>query len=496
MTHRSAATRVVRFGLYRFDAGSGQLDGPQTQVLLRPRVAAVLLALLDAAPATLSQQQLLTQAWSDTHVAPAGLARVISELRKALRAEPSAIETRPKRGYRFTLPVTADADSPLASDDDARRTVVLTARPRRPVGPHRWIAVAIPALVLLSLGVLRPGGAAPFPENPPVAPDARERMSRSEFQEGYKAWGLWSPASMEQALHHFRRSARVAPDLWFGYVGIADAQLGRVLMSAEPDPSGLERARAAAERAIQLGPAVAAAHSAFGSVAIVADWDWDGADAAFSRALALNAFSYVTYQRRGLLRLLEGRFSDARSDFERSLELQPDHADALVFLAFAEYCATHYGRALALLERLPDNPGKRRESLRIRAASYAMQARFDEALLALRQASVSDVDRLAAEAWIEARRGNRSGAEEALAALKGACREHGIAWCDASLADAALGRTDEAFASLREGVRRKRWEVLVSAVDPRLAPLHDDPRWDDFLASLGGARRAASLPAP
>ena len=97
---------------------------------------------------------------------------------------------------------------------------------------------------------------------------------------------------------------------------------------------------------------------------------------------------------------------------------------------------------------------------------------------------VNDSDRLAIEAWLAARRGDQSLAEEALKQLEVACRREKVTWCDSSFPQAALGHLDHAFASLQEGLRQRDWKVLFLSIDPRLKSLHSDPRWQDFTTAF------------
>jgi DNA-binding winged helix-turn-helix (wHTH) protein len=507
MDQRPPATRSYQFGVYRFDTLLGRLESPLASVVLRQKVADLLAALLEVAPEPLSKQELIERVWQDTHIAASGVARVMNELRAALGEEPKAIETLPKRGYRFTLDVTWE---PHGVRPDARSAPEpLVAVQPAPVQPapetvstrrkFRLAVMLIPAasliLIPIALGWLHLRTEfAPFPEHPPFDAQEREFIARREFQAGYRAWGLWLPAQMDIALEHFRRAGIVDPDLWFGFVGMAEAYLGQVLLSPDADPEALTWAQQAAERAVQLGPQVAVAHCAVGSTALIADWNWRRAEAAFQQALSLNAFSYVAYQRRGLLRMLQGRFADARADLERSLELQPEYSDALVFLAYTEYCARNYERVLSLLEELPDNPGKRREAVRIKAACYAMERRFPEARGALASTTIFEPDRLAAEAWIEARRGHTDAASRMLIQLRAQCLERKMAWCNTVAVEAALGRSDDAFASIEAGLRVRHWKLLLLAVDPSLTPLHGDPRWEFFVRRVRTSQDVSSAP--
>jgi TolB-like protein/Tfp pilus assembly protein PilF len=103
-----ASDSQYEFGSYRLDAQSGMLFREGARVALSPKVAELLVALVQAEGSVLTREQLLQQVWPDTVIEEGGLSSHISMLRKALRMGPTGqdfIETLPKRGYRFAAPV-------------------------------------------------------------------------------------------------------------------------------------------------------------------------------------------------------------------------------------------------------------------------------------------------------------------------------------------------------------------------------------------------------
>jgi TolB-like protein/Tfp pilus assembly protein PilF len=96
------------FGAYRLDSHSGMLFRAGEHVALPPKVAELLVALVQAAGRVLTREELLQRLWPDTVVEEGSLTSHISLLRKALGEGPKAqdfIETLPKRGYRFVAPM-------------------------------------------------------------------------------------------------------------------------------------------------------------------------------------------------------------------------------------------------------------------------------------------------------------------------------------------------------------------------------------------------------
>jgi TolB-like protein/tetratricopeptide (TPR) repeat protein len=93
------------FGSFRLDSSGPLLFRRGEVVSLAPKVADVLLVLLENCGKVVEKEDLLKKVWPDTFVVEGSLARTVSILRKALGEEQEYIVTVPKRGYRFVAPV-------------------------------------------------------------------------------------------------------------------------------------------------------------------------------------------------------------------------------------------------------------------------------------------------------------------------------------------------------------------------------------------------------
>lgn len=326
-----AEKRQYRFGPYEFGPVSGMLTHGKDTIPLRPKIADLLTSLVRSAPEVVLKDDLISRVWPDTNIVESGLARNVNELRKSLSEEPEAIETIPKRGYRFTIPVESTG-APSGVDP----------APPAPVSPLRspsWLRRG----AILALGVVGAAASAPLlrrlaksnasPSTVPLAARSAAEVEtevKKEGAAGYHNWGKWEEPAMHQALIHFRRAASLDARLWYGYVGLADSYLGLVMLANRIDPEWGQWARHAAERAVQLGPNIAITHCALGSVRLVLDWDSKAAAAAFENALRANVFNYVAYQRRGVLRTIQGRFEEARVDLRKATELKPEFFDGQI----------------------------------------------------------------------------------------------------------------------------------------------------------------------
>jgi len=103
--------RSYCFGPFRYDCGQRLLFRGEEMVPLAPKVGETLRVLLEHHGMVVEKAELMREVWPDTTVEEIGLARNISQLRKALGDESEAsgyIETLPKRGYRFVGEIAGD----------------------------------------------------------------------------------------------------------------------------------------------------------------------------------------------------------------------------------------------------------------------------------------------------------------------------------------------------------------------------------------------------
>lgn len=173
-----------RFGLFEFDAASGELRKQGRLVRIEPQPASALALLLSRPAEVVTRDELRAHLWgADTHVDfDRGLAYCIGQVRTALgdsADNPRFVETLPRRGYRFVAPLQPVA--PTAFGSTAVPTAAasqLENAPTSPVvdGPHSltsvrargWWPVAV-LTVLVVAGLVWTAWARIAPTRPMVA---------------------------------------------------------------------------------------------------------------------------------------------------------------------------------------------------------------------------------------------------------------------------------------------------------------------------------------
>ena len=112
----SQKSRTIRFGSFEVDPESGELSRNGTNIRLQQQPLQILLTLLSRHGEVVTREELRRQLWADNTFVDFehGLNAAIKRLRDALgdsAENPKFIETLPRRGYRFLVPVSGAENS-------------------------------------------------------------------------------------------------------------------------------------------------------------------------------------------------------------------------------------------------------------------------------------------------------------------------------------------------------------------------------------------------
>ena len=112
-----STSRIIRFGVFEFDRGTGELRKHGLRIKLQGQPVDILSMLLERPGEVVTREELQTRLWAaDTFVDfEHSLNAAIKRLRMALgdsAAAPRFVETLARRGYRFIAPLSQPAEEP------------------------------------------------------------------------------------------------------------------------------------------------------------------------------------------------------------------------------------------------------------------------------------------------------------------------------------------------------------------------------------------------
>jgi len=133
-----------------------------------------------------------------------------------------------------------------------------------------------------------------------------------------------SPDDMLAAIEHFNHAVDIDPQFALSWSGLAEAWLELPNYVAAFDPIRVRmEATAAANRAIALDPDSPNAAAALGWHRLLHDYDWDGAEKSFKRALSVDASNVNALHWYSHLLSWQGNHDEAIALAQRALESDP-----------------------------------------------------------------------------------------------------------------------------------------------------------------------------
>ncbi len=330
-----------------------------------------------------------------------------------------------------------------------------------------------------ALEIRLPGGRTP--------PIAKERTPDVEahnlYLKGRHLWNRRTKAGLEQAVEYFRQATDRDPLYAPAYAGLADAYLLHGSYRFMPRAEAHRRAKAAAEKALELDETLAEAHTSRGQV-LRSERDWRGEEQEYLRAIELNPSYATAHQWYATLLAALGRTGEALREIRHAEELDPLSHAISVTVGVVLLNARDYDGAIEQLKKTLELAPDFFSAHRVLGAAYSEKGEHQEAIQEINRAielNPEQPDLLANLAYNYAKSGQREKALE----LLGQAKQRGADPSFIAIAYSALGQPDLAFEWLERAVEEGQSPFLFFLkVGPWYDPLRSDPRFQDLLRRM------------
>lgn len=301
----------------------------------------------------------------------------------------------------------------------------------------------------------------------------------------YFAANEYSADGYRKALEYLQKAIDDDPTYALAYSGLADTYYDSSNLTFAPNEA-MPRAKAAAQRAVELDPSLAAAHVSLGIVASKYDWNWDVAEREFQTALAIDPNLASTHLWFGLYLAQLGDFNRAIPELRRAQELDPLSGEINAYFGAVLFWARRYDDSIHQLRQAITFDPTFVPNYVILCWALDAQGETKAALDACKQAMERQASpwTTLALARAQALVGNRAVAIAAMASLAKHPQQF-VSGYDRAAVYAALGQNDEAFAALEEGYQSRAEWMAYLKVDPQMDALRKDPRYTALIKRLG-----------
>jgi tetratricopeptide (TPR) repeat protein len=288
--------------------------------------------------------------------------------------------------------------------------------------------------------------------------------------------------AIREAITMFEHAIALDAEYAAAHAGLADCYrvLGGPGWEAAPPAELLERARDAADKALELDPELPEGYAARAMVRFSLEWDLPAADRDLLRAISLNPSYARAHQYRSAVLTAMSRFDDAVESARKSYALDPLSVTDGTTLGIRLYYAGRYEDAVSQFRlTLQDHPGFSITHWGL-GQTYAQMGRLTDAVSAFRTAAEHAGGSPYMRAWLAnvlARAGQRDEAERIRSEIKVLADQGYVSPFVFALMAAGFGEREAALEWLeRLRAARSGW-IPFLPVEPEFSAYRDDPRF-------------------
>ena len=306
------------------------------------------------------------------------------------------------------------------------------------------------------------------------------------YLQGLFYWNKWTEADFKKAADYFSQAVQRDPRYALSYAGLADTYslLGGsgYLAPSEAWP----KAKQAAMQALNIDDTLPEAHTSLGLVKEHYDWDWDGAEREFKRAIELNPSSATAHLWYGDFLANTGHLEEGMRETKRAQELDPMSLIINTMLGWQYYLARQNDQAVDQLRKVLDIDQKFAPARRILEGVYFQMGNEREAVADREKIiSLSGSPELAAsieDVFIKS--GYKGVLRSWLDGMMVISKYGYVSSYDIAQIHARLGEKEETLSWLEKAYTEHDSGLVSLAVDPLFDSVRSDPRFRDLLKRL------------
>jgi TolB-like protein/DNA-binding winged helix-turn-helix (wHTH) protein/Flp pilus assembly protein TadD len=316
----------------------------------------------------------------------------------------------------------------------------------------------------------------------PRDPEANEAYLRGRY-----FWNQFTPDGYRKAITYFQQAIDRDPNLAEAYSGLADSYAFLVVTDSIPTNDGDPKALEAARRAVALGDNLAESHTSLALELGRSEWNWSGAENECKRAIALNPSYSMVHRIYASILGANRRHSEALQQINEAMRLDPLSLPNNAEVVRTLYYARNYDQAIGQGQKAMQlDPNYARTHFWL-GRVYSQKGMHKEAIAASKKILEAMPDStlgLTEMAYSLAAAGRQTEAREILGRVEERSKNTFVPLYNLAVIHIALNDHEVAIRYIYQAFKNHEWPMVVLAVEPRLDPLRNDPRFREILASL------------
>jgi eukaryotic-like serine/threonine-protein kinase len=302
-------------------------------------------------------------------------------------------------------------------------------------------------------------------------------------------WGKRTEESLYKSLQLFREAIEADPLYALAYAGLAEGYVPLAFYCHLSPREAFPKAKAAAERAMEIEPELAEALAVLGGVKACYDWDMPGGEALLRKAVSIDPKYQRARQTLTECLTMTGRFDEAIAEIQQALDLDPLSLHTNAAVVQHNHFARRYTEAIKHGQQAIELDPSFFPTRYYLGMAYQASGEHNEAIAQLQQArALSNGNTLvtAALAAAFASSGKEDEANALLAELDQTGRKRYVSQTAIAAGYACKGDINEALKRLEKACEdRCSWLGFALTSDARFDGLRAEPRFQALAQRVG-----------
>lgn len=288
-----------------------------------------------------------------------------------------------------------------------------------------------------------------------------------------------------KAIALFTEAARSDSLFALAYAGLAECYTlaGNAGYASIPREQAIAKAKFFAAKSLALDESQAEAHASLGYVRFRIDWDWNGAESEFRRALELKPGYARAHEWYALFLSVRSRFDEALAEMMRAQELDPFSASVNTGLGRIYHFSRTYDLAVEQFRKTIDLDPAYAEAHFGLGMTYTAMKRYSEALKELEAARILSGDRPVVRAMIGLTHGLAGDSAEARKLLAEFIKPGSPPYF-AALILTGLGDVEQSFMFLERAYKERDGILIYLNVEPLADGFRKHPRYKSLIEAM------------
>jgi TolB-like protein/Tfp pilus assembly protein PilF len=340
---------------------------------------------------------------------------------------------------------------------------------------------------------------------PRLLPEEKDKPSKHEGV-NLKAYDLYlkglffskklTEEGLHKAIEYFDQAIQEEPNYALAYAGLANSYHSLVTHRAYDPNEATIKAKEAALKALAIDDNLPEAHASLGFIKTTYDWDWEGAEKEFRKAIDLNPGCISAHQYFSVHLLWRGRFDEALLEIRQAQRLDP----------LSLSINRSLGTILVYAGQLDDAEDVLRKTVEMDSGFpllhqqlgilYFERQMYEEAMVEFRkEREINDAP--GTDAWIGKTYARMQEKDKAIELLNDLLERSKTAYVQPAFLAfmyVALGEKDKAFELFDEAYRKRGFSLCWLKIHLALDSIRSDPRYKALLVKMGLAKPDATVP--